>query len=186
MKTIEILEREHEWIGWMAESLEALVAHAKAEDILPEVTYDLFWLYEAFADGRHQDKEEQVLFPALLDAASGKERQLLQKLMTDHEVERRHLAGMRVNLFGAVHGEPGCVQAFVREAGEYLALHHAHMLRESKILFPMAERLLTPELDQQAVEGFEVLEGGSGDPHGLREQILSVRQRAGLPRPPAA
>jgi hypothetical protein len=36
------------------------------------------------------------------------------------------------------------------------------------------------------VQGFENLEGGAGDPHGLREQILRLRSRAGLPRPPAA
>ena len=104
MKTIETLEREHEWIGWMAETLESLIARAKAEDILPEEAYELMSLYETFADGRHQDKEEQALFPELLAAAGDEERAVLERLLTDHEAERRYLSGMRLNVLGAVHG----------------------------------------------------------------------------------
>ncbi len=186
MKTIDTLEREHEWIGWMAECLESQIALAQAEDILPEAAYELLSLYEQFADGRHQDKEESAFFPELLSSADEHEREVLQKLLLDHEAERRHLDAMRQNVLGAVYGEPGCVRAFVREAHDYLDLHHAHMLRETEILFPMAERLLSPEADERIVKAFEAIEGGAGDPHALREQILNLHQRAGLPRPPAA
>ena len=186
MKTIEILEREHTWIGWMAESLETLVAHAKVKDVLPPAAYELLSLYETFADGRHQDKEEQVLFPELLSAADDEERELLGKLLTDHTAERRYMSGMRVNVLGAMHAEPGSLREFVREAAEYLDLHHAHMARENETLLPMATRLLSPEADERVQRGFETLEGGAGDPHALREQIMSLHQRVGLPRPPAA
>jgi len=186
MKTIDLLEREHRWIGWMTESLEALVARARAEDTLPELVYELLSLYESFADGRHQDKEEDVLFPALLDAAGDDDREVLGRLLTDHESERRYLSAMRANVLGAVHGNAASVHAFVREAADYLGLHHAHVRREQEILLPMVERLLTPDADARAVAAFEAIEGGAGDPHGVCEQILSLRQRAGLPRPPAA
>lgn len=186
MKSIDILEREHLWIGWMAESLEALLARAKAQGVLDEMAYELFSLYEVFADGRHQDKEEEVLFPALLTAADDAERALLGQLLSDHENERRHMASMRVNLFGAVHGEPRNLLEFVRSAGEYLDLHRVHMLRENQVLLPMAARLLDDSSDAATAAGFEALEGGSGDPHGIREQILGLRRRVGLPQPPAA
>ena len=52
MYSIEILEREHEWIGWMTEVLEAFLAEAKAKDKLPPEAYQLLALYETFADGR--------------------------------------------------------------------------------------------------------------------------------------
>ncbi len=186
MKSIDLLEREHLWIGWMAESLEAIVGRAQSDGILPAEAYDLIMLYEVFADGRHQDKEEQVLFPSLLDAADEHERGLLERLLHDHETERSCMASMRSNVLGAVYGEPGCVREFVRDAREYLDLHHAHMMRESEIVFPLAERLFTAEDDRRCVEQFETIEGGADDPHGMREQILHLRQRIGLPRPPAA
>ena len=49
---------------------------------------------------------------------------------------------MRENLLGAVQGEPLCVREFGREADEYMALHRAHMQRESEQLLPLVERLL--------------------------------------------
>lgn len=186
MKSIEILEREHQWIGWMAECLEALVIHAKTTDTLPQEAYELMPLYETFADGRHQEKEESVLFPELLGMADDRSTELLLRLLDDHATERSHMDQMRTSVLGAVQGEATCLRQFAREASEYLELHRAHMFRETEVLIPLANDLLSPEADARIVQGFEEIEGGPGDPHGLREQVLSLHERVGLPRPPAA
>jgi len=186
MKTTEILNREHEWIRLMAECLEALVMAAKADDAVPHLAYELIALHESFADGRHQDKEEDVLFPELLSAADQEDRDVLRKLLTDHDAERHYMSGMRLAVLGAIHGESASVHEFITRSSEYLRLHHAHMLRETEILIPMTERLLTLEADARVVHGFEGIEGGLGDPHSVEEQIRSLYRRAGLPRPPAA
>jgi len=186
MKAIEILEREHRWIAWMASCLERLVAEARTQDRLDATTSELLFLYESFADGRHQDKEEHVLFPELLTCADEQTRTMLGQLMRDHGVERHHMTKMRESLRGAVQGEPRSVRDFAREATEYMTLHRSHMLRESEQLLPYVANLLTPEADARVVAGFEEIEGGPGDPHGLQEQIVSLRRRVGLPTPPAA
>jgi len=186
MKSIEVLEREHRWVGWMATCLERLVAESRALEQLDELASELLFLYESFADGRHQDKEEQVLFPELLACADEEMRGLLDQLMRDHGVERRHMAKMRLNVAGAIHGEPLSVREFAREATEYISLHRAHMLRETENLLPLAEQLLTPEADERVAAGFEAIEGGPGDPHGLQEQITGLYRRVGIPLPPAA
>jgi hemerythrin-like domain-containing protein len=186
LKTTERLSLEHRWIGKMTNGLGTVLADAKSENRLPGEACELLSLYETFADGRHQDKEEQVLFVELLDAASDRDRAVLGRLITDHEVERAHMSGMRVNLLGAVHGDPGCVREFVREASAYVALHRAHMLREEEILLPMIERLLDTTADERVALGFESIEGGPGDPHGVEEQVRQLLHRIGLPTPPAA
>ncbi len=186
MKTIDTLQREHEWIGWMAECLESLLVRARREARLPAEAYDLLSLYESFADGRHQDKEEQVLFRELLSAADDRDRQVLERLLREHEAERQHMAAMRANALGAVNAEPHSLVEFDRAASEYLALHHAHMRREATVLFPMAARLLDADADERMLREFRRIEGGATDPHALREQILTLRHRVGLPHPPAA
>lgn len=186
MKSLKILEREHGWIARMGVCLERLIAESRSTDQLPEEASELLVLYESFADGRHQEKEEGVLFPALLAFADGRERAVLEQLLQDHGAERRHLAEMRVNLHGALYGEPLSVRAFAAAANDYMELHRAHMGREGEILFPMVERLLTPDADAEVSEGFDALEGGSGDPHGLEEQIQGLCRRIGVPMPPAA
>jgi hemerythrin-like domain-containing protein len=186
MKTLDVLHREHSWITTMATCLEALVARARATDQLPEPAYELLHLYESFADGRHQEKEEGVLFPELLRCANGQELRELEQLVADHADERQHLSLMRSNLLGAVHGEPGCVRTFASEARAYLDRHRSHMAREHAQLFPMARRLLTPEADARVVQGFEHIDGGSGDPAGIGERLEGLCRRAGIPVPPAA
>jgi hemerythrin-like domain-containing protein len=186
MRAIEILRREHGWIRWMSECLEMVISEGRAEEQLPPEAYELMHLYESFADGRHQEKEETLLFGELIATASDSDRRVLGKLLEDHEGERRLMASMRLNLLGAVQGEPLCVREFARAAGHYMDLHRAHMHREASVLFPMAERLLTPESDARVAAGFEEMEGGPGDPRGLEEQILRLRRRIGLPIPPAA
>lgn len=186
MRALEILGREHGWIAAMADCLEKLVADARTEDQLPPEAYELLRLYESFADGRHQEKEESILFRELLAGASPADRRALGTLLEDHEAERRHMVSMRLNLIGAVHGEPLCVRSFARAASEYIALHRGHMQREAHVLFPMTERLLRPEADERVARAFEALEGGKGDPQGLGEQILHLRRAIGLPVPPAA
>jgi len=186
MRAIEILRREHGWIAWMAECLETLTAEGRAAGQLPPEASELLFLYETFADGRHQDKEEGVLFGELIAAASDEERTLVGKLLEDHEAERKLMASMRLHLLGALHGEPGCVREFTRAASRYIDLHRSHMHREAAVLFPMAERLLGTAADARVTKGFEQIEGGPGDVHGIEEQILHLRGRVGLPVPPAA
>lgn len=186
MRAMDILRREHRWIAGMAQCLETMVSEARTDEIVPSECYELLHLYESFADGRHQEKEEELLFPELLSRASDEERRTLGRLLEDHEAERAHMASMRLNLLGAVHGEPLCVRAFARAASEYIALHRSHMQRETVLLLPMAERLLDPEADARVATAFEKLEGGKGDPHGLAEQIHRLMERLGLPVPPAA
>jgi hemerythrin-like domain-containing protein len=183
---VEILRREHGWIAGMTDCLEKLIAEGRARGQLDEEAYELLELYETFADGRHQEKEESVLFTELLSVASDAERRLLGRLLQDHEAERRRMASMRLHLMGAVYGEPLCVRTFAQEAAAYLDLHRAHMQREGEQLFPLVERLLTPDADERVAAGFEALEGGSGDPHGIAERIRGLRRRLGMPVPPAA
>lgn len=185
-RAIEVLGREHGLIAALAECLETLVADSRASGQLAPEAGELLGLYESFADGRHQEKEEAVLFLELLSVADEVERAALGRLLDDHRGERAHMASMRLHLMGALSDEPGCVRAFARAAGEYMDLHRQHMQRENEGLFPMAARLLSAEADARVVAGFEAMEGGADDPHALVEQVASLRARVGLPVPPAA
>lgn len=185
METLEILEREHAWIGWLVSSLEEILRTTRATDRLPDEADELLALFESFADGRHQEKEERCLFPELLALADEAQRATLEELLRDHETERAHLQAMRLQLPGAQSAEPLCVRSFVLRASAYLALQRAHMRREQELLFPLAARLLTPQADARAAEGCARIEGGVGDPNGVREVVLALRERVRA-RSPAA
>lgn len=158
MQTTEILAEEHRWIRRMVDCLEELVERSKAHGRLDYgLASELLDLFESFADGLHQEKEETHLFPHLLRRANAAEADYIRRLLEEHVHERSCMLGMRSNLLGAIHGEPLCLREFARLAESYVELHRKHMANENAIVLPMAERILTASDDVEIVEGFDAL-----------------------------
>jgi len=148
MDCLDLLADEHRWIARLSDALERLAARTVERGQLdPHRAGEILTLFERFADGSHQRKEEEALFPRLRERVEAGRAGALEKLCADHEEERRRMESMHVQLLGAIVGEPGCVTEFVRHARSYVDLHRKHMAHERIVLFPMAERLLRPEDD---------------------------------------
>lgn len=183
MRTTEILRQEHHWVLRMLECLERLVADAaEREAVDTESALELLQLFESFADGRHQEKEERYLFPRLMVLGTARDSEVVHRLSKEHAGDRRSLITMRARLLGAVQGDPIGVREFAREAGEYAAAQRRHMTVENAVLLPMAERLLTRTEDDQIVEGFARIEAGGPPTEGWAfGRIESLCRRLGVP-----
>ena len=132
------------------------------------------------ADGQHQHKEEQALFPQLLRVTTASQEDLLRKLQDDHAREWRCMQDMRSNFPGAMSGEPLCVREFAKVAKAYVQLHREHIAHEDTVLFPLAEQLLSPADDAEVRSGFERVDAGGSDMAGVFEQIRSLCKRLGV------
>jgi len=182
MQITRKLGDEHFWIRHLLDCLEQVAAAAGEHgQVDPEASSELLYLFESFADGQHQTKEEAALFPGILDKASPGEQEYLKKLLSDHVAEREHMERMRSQLDGAIYGEPLCVRDFVRAAGAYVELHRKHMAHENTVLLPMVERTLTPTDDAEILEGFREIELAGPDPTGIVERIKSLCRRLDVP-----
>lgn len=157
MQILEVLTHEHRWIRRLLQCLEQLITSTEAEGALDaEHTVELIALFETFADGSHQEKEETLLFPRLLELATPTEARYIEKLADDHQEERRRMAAMRSNLSGAIFGEPLCLREFLHQGRSYLALHRKHLAHEDVVLFPFARRILAAKEDATAGNGAPV------------------------------
>jgi hemerythrin-like domain-containing protein len=175
---VEILRSEHHRITKMIECLEALAERATEAGRLDlQSSTQLLYLFETFADGQHQSKEEEVLFPELLRDASDGDCELLRNLLDDHTDDRRSLASMRTNLLAAVYGEPLSVRLFVKDASAYVRRQRAHMEREEAELFPRAEELLSEEGHAEVVEGFAELDANAVDASEAEGTIRTLHER---------
>ena len=156
MRSIDLLQDEHRQITRLLDGLDRIVQRAAVRGQVdgPEAT-ELLGLFDAFADGWHQDKEEEYLFPRLLQRASAGEARRIRSLFHDHSEERRRMMSMRAHVVSAIYGEPLSVREFVRDARGFIQLHRRHMAQENGVVFPMAERLLTDSDDQEIAQGFE-------------------------------
>jgi hemerythrin-like domain-containing protein len=174
MQAVGILVEEHFWIGKLLDCLQRLAEESRSSGIVGDGgSSELLSLLDSFADHRHQDKEERILFPRLMVRADEQQSRVLEHLLEEHADERRLMMSIRSNLLGALHGEPVCVREFSREAQAYVDLQRRHMASEAATLLPMAERLLTAQDDRDVVSGF-----GAVDAQGA-EARHRVIERAG-------
>jgi len=183
MQSVDILVEEHRWIGKLVESLSKLVAIFDAGGGLDaRAGQELLDLLASFADGSHQDKEERCLFPRLRTLASWEEAELLKRLAEEHTRDRLRFATLRGQLLSLLKKDETAKRNFVRDAEAYAQMQREHMSAENRVLFPMAERILTLQDDHDLLEEFDRLDHtGPGAARRLRERIEALCERLGVP-----
>jgi hemerythrin-like domain-containing protein len=148
-KSIEVLMNEHRLIEQVLGSLETCALEV-AGGRPPErsVAADYAAFFRGFADACHHGKEEDILFQRMLERGFSREAGPLAVMYHEHEVGRRH-----VRELARLGGEPGALAEHERrrlvEAAEgFVPLLRGHIVKEDRVLYPMALRVLTgPELD---------------------------------------
>ena len=181
MKCIELLSDEHHWIQHMLDCLEKIVANAGESGRLDaSLTAELLYLLEFFADGLHQHKEQEVLFPAIIDRTTASEQDYLRDLLGEHIQECSQMERVRAQLAAALSGEPLGLRNFMTEAAEYGAFHRRHMEQENDVLLPIVARTLTPEEDERVLDGFRMLEASGPDSSGVHERVRALCKRLGV------
>ena len=158
--TLELV-REHAAIEELLARFERVLDGARRDGQADaEALGQLLDFFEQEVDDHHQRKEERLLLHCGERAPRGD----LQRVLHEHDEERRLLAVFRDNLCGARFGEPNCIAALSRYGASYLDLQRAHSSWEERTLFPLAERVLGPGDDRVLLDGLcrmDGLHGGS-------------------------
>ena len=128
-----------------------------------------------FADKCHHGKEEGLLFPAMAEAGVPQAGGPLGVMLREHEEGRRWIAAMSAAI------EPQLdATAFIRAAQGYTQLLQAHIGKENLVLFPMAERVLSPARLESLYQAFEDHESkmiGQGRHEELHELLESLKTK---------
>ncbi len=121
-----------------------------------------------FADKCHHGKEEAILFPALITAGISKHSEAIDVMLQEHTEGRDWIAQMESSIKPELKPK-----AFIRAAQGYADLLRSHIQKENEILFPMADKLLSPSQLKDIFLAFEQHEervmGG-----GRHEQLHNV------------
>lgn len=108
-----------------------------------------------FADNCHHGKEEGILFPELMK--NPENITLLNELLGEHKTGRDYIRGINESLVSFKPGNPDATHIAINFEG-YIALLTSHIRKENDLLFPVADRELSVELQDELVERFEALE----------------------------
>jgi hemerythrin-like domain-containing protein len=155
----QILRHEHEAILKMLEASEQVAQKVeRGGEVPPAVLEDLLDFFKTFADQCHHSKEEELLFPLLERKGIPRAGGPVGVMLHEHE-EGRALIREMANATEAI--QAGRADGRIRWAAAaraYAQLLREHIFKENNFLFPMAERLLTPEEQEGLAESFEKLE----------------------------
>lgn len=152
MQATAILKEEHNVIELVMTMLESVIAAARQGESVPadfaRWSIDFF---RQFADGCHHHKEEEALFPLLVSRGLPKEGGPVGVMLAEHEQGRRLIREMKM----ATEETPVNSPRFATAAEQYVGLLRQHIWKENNVLFPMADRLLSPADDVQLLEAYK-------------------------------
>ena len=160
-KAIEVLMNEHRLIERVLGSLETFVAEVDA-GLEPErpVLADYGAFLRGFADACHHGKEEDILFQRMTERGFSRESGPVAVMLHEHRVGRGHVSVLHEAGGGAGPLASMKTQLVLEHASAFIPLLRTHILKEDRILYPMAMRLLTgPEMDAMETD-FEAFEAG--------------------------
>ncbi len=189
MRPTELLSSEHRLIEVMLEVLDRMVEKALADGRLErQPAEEAVAFIKGFADGCHHGKEETHLFTMMVDKGFPREQGPIAVMLMEHEQGRAHVRGMAEHIAAAASGEAEALQAFAAHANGYVNLLRAHIHKEDHILFPMADRALSPEDQDRLMVQFDKVEAeemGAGTHDSFLQMAKQLAQRYGVETGPS-
>jgi hemerythrin-like domain-containing protein len=144
-RAIDDLKNEHEAIMSALSIFDKIIAGINVNDniMLKEITDILRFLHEFF-DTCHFSKEEDILFPEMIDAGVSKDDSPIHTMLAEHDLGRQLIRKMADSI--TVFKDYG---TFILSAKKYIELFRSHILQENNILFLIADNVLSkPRLDE--------------------------------------
>lgn len=115
-----------------------------------------------YVDGCHNKKEENHLFPRAEERGIPRHGGPLAVMLMEHE-QSQQLLGVVTRLIDAyIGGERGLLDELRSAITAYDTLLKGHFWKETDILYPMAQRVLTPDDAAAILAGIEATEAALG------------------------
>jgi hemerythrin-like domain-containing protein len=129
-----------------------------------------------FADKCHHGKEEDFLFPALVEAGVKDQNGPIGIMLDQHKQGRGFIKQMQESISNKTINKI----AFVDAASSYVRLLRNHIEKENTFLFPMCDAKLSATKQQELLNNFESLENnviGEGKHEELHTLLEEFQKR---------
>jgi hemerythrin-like domain-containing protein len=177
MEATNILMSEHRVIERVLTAMEkAVEALTKGRAVKPEFFLGAAEFIKGFADGCHHAKEEKVLFEAMVKAGVPKAGGPVGMMLLEHEQGRAFVRSMRAGVEKWQSGHEEGRAEVIKAARGYIDLLRAHIYKEDKILFPLADDAILWEEQEQITKDFERIEHEETG-EGVHEKYLALADK---------
>ncbi len=159
MQATNVLRDEHQGILAMLDVVEAAAYRVRLGE---EVPADLFVrateFFRNFADQCHHSKEEKELFPALVAHGIPNQGGPVGVMLAEHGEGRALIQRMGDAAGRFAQGDRSAVPALASSTLSYVQLLRAHIQKEDRMLFPMADRVLSNGEQNTLYTAFDQIE----------------------------
>ena len=155
MKPTETLRHEHQIVLLILDSAEQIV---ESHDLHADDIEKMIDFSKNFTDGCHHSKEEKHLFPKLCERGMSAEYGPIAVMLFEHKVGRKYVREIAEALPKARDGNADVITSLKSSLASYVQLLRAHIMKENSILFPMGDRILSPEDQSELAKAFDNVE----------------------------
>lgn len=152
------LRDDHQLILKVLDALDSILT---AETAHTELDFgglrDCITFFRLFADACHHGKEEDLLFPRLVEEGLPGDSGPIAALLEDHELGRSHVATMANSIDAAEAGDVAATNALRDAALAYLDLLRDHIAKEDFGVFEMADGMLVGEACRSLCDSYAVV-----------------------------
>ena len=184
MNATDVLMAEHRGIERMLDLAERAAARLARGQALPEAVFvDAATFFRNFADRCHHAKEERHLFAAMAERGIPVQGGPIGAMLAEHEQGRAYVRTIREQGERYAAGELSDPERLVEAVQGYVRLLRAHIQKEDGVLYPMADRVLTPAEQEDLAQAFERVERdemGVGEHeryHAMIDELAGVLAR---------
>jgi len=155
----EILKHEHQIILMVLDAAEREVRRIRVGAAVDaEKIEKMLDFIRNFADRCHHAKEEDLLFVRMQQRGMPADSGPIAVMLHEHEEGRARVRAVAAALPRAAQGDASATTAVTTNLLAYIQLLRAHIDKEDNVLYPMADRLLTPQDQRALAEDFERVE----------------------------
>jgi hemerythrin-like domain-containing protein len=140
-----VLRDEHQLILSVVEVLDRQLTDTDDGSLDLDVIDRCISFFRLFADACHHGKEEDLLFPELIEHGLPGDVGPIAVMLSEHVQGRLYVRGMADALPGAKSGTEDALVALRSNAEDYINLIQAHIGKEDQILFMMADEMVVGE-----------------------------------------
>jgi hemerythrin-like domain-containing protein len=181
MKATQQLKDEHEGIKLMLNIMESICNDIEKGKELNIIHFEkILDFIKGFADKCHHGKEEDILFPALIDHGMSKEAGPIAVMLQEHQEGRDYVKSLGIAFEEFKKGSSQSVNNIISSSLSYVELLRNHIEKENNILFMMANKVLDEPEQSEIFDAFEKLEvekigvGKHQEFHNLLEEFKNI------------
>jgi len=168
MKAIHKIRDEHRSISAVLHALKQLARDAQDARVKPDfrVFQAMIHYIDEFPEQLHHPKEDQFLFPALVNRAP-EAKKVVESLKAEHREGARLVRELERALVFFEDSWPAGAAEFLHTADAYADFHWRHMRTEELEILPLAEKRLTAQ-DWAAID--EAFDANQDPVAGVKEK----------------